>query len=288
MEYLGTIENNCQNDVAHTGIGDCNKKRGKIIAILVTASNAMFPIEKTEFISNLSKYVTQEGNLRMFPITDIIANTPAGGDVNVPEAGFSGPTPTNLNAFSMIYQPDGGDCLLKELKKFNKRKIRVFEIDDEMFIYGTIIKKGGKDYFAGYDGRAYAWDTKTDGSTPSAINFGVWFGAKYENEQKNMHAFEISEVPTGLIGVTLAKGSGAGTVKVVALCDGEDYTSIYADDWTANMFVNKAGGKPTNVVYANGELTITPAGSYRLASASVLGAADIIGLEGADVYIDLT
>lgn len=74
MTFLGTIQNNCQQETPYTGKGDCNKKRGKIIAILITGSNALFPKEKDEFITGLSKYVTQEGNMRVFPLTDIMVS----------------------------------------------------------------------------------------------------------------------------------------------------------------------------------------------------------------------
>lgn len=290
MAYLGNIQNNCQEDQVYTAIGDCNKKKGKIVALLVTGHNALYPISKAAFLAALPGYVTTDGPLKIIPINEIIANTPAGGDVNVPEAGFSGPTPSNLNAFSMIYQVDAGDCMLKELKKLNKRKVRVFEIDDEGYIYGTAVNKNDETFFAGYSGKAYAWNVPTDGTTLAAINFGIWYSANFENEQKNMNAFELDEIPTGLTGVILEKGATTGTAKVFGVCDGTDYTSLYGPDWDPTMFVNASGANPTTVTYSatTGLLTFAPITSYKVASASILEAGDINGLDGVNSLVDLT
>lgn len=291
MAYLGQIQGNCQQDVPYTGIGDCNVKEGKTVALLITGYNALYPIDKATFISNLNGYVSQEGNLRMYPVNSVIANTINGGDINAPEAGFSGPQPTNLNVMNVIYQVDAGNCFYKEIAKLNKRKVRVFRVDDQGYIFGTVIVKGDEQFFAGYEATTYAYITPTDGTTLTAINLAVYYSANREKELKNMHAFEIQEVPTGLLGVLLQKGATTGTAKVVGACDGEDYTSMYGEDWDETMFVNASGANPTTVAYSSttGLLTFTPAtASYKVASASLLAAGDILGIEGVNQLTDLT
>lgn len=289
MAYLGQIQGNCQQDIPHTGIGNCNVKEGKTVALLITGYNAYYPLDNEQFIANLETYVTQEGNLRMFPVNSVIANTISGGDINAPEAGFSGPQPTNLNVMNVVYQVDAGNCFYKEISKLNRRKVRVFRIDDQGYIFGTVVVRNGVNHFAGFEATSYAYITPTDGTTITAINLAIYYGANYEKELQNMNAFEIPEVPSGLIGVMLQKGATSGTAKVVGSCDGEDYTSDYSAEWADVMFINSTGANPTNVVYseATGELTFTPAASYRVANASVLAAGDIIGLEGIDTLTSL-
>ena len=291
MTYLGNIQNNCQDENVYTRLGECNKKKGKIVALLVTGPNALYPIDKETFKTALPGYVTTNGPLRIIPINGISANTPTGGEVNAPEAGFSGPTPSNLTAFSMVYQiKDAGDCLFKELAKLNKRNLRFFEIDDEGFMYGTVVKKGDTLYRQGYSGSPFAWFTRTDGTTLAVVNFGIWYSANYEKEEQNMGAFELDEVPTGLTGVILEKGATTGTAKVLGVCDGTDYTSLYGSDWDPTMFVNASGANPTTVTYSatTGLLTFAPITSYKVASASVLEAGDIVGLDGVNSLVDLT
>lgn len=290
MAYLGTIQGNCQQDIPHTGIGDCNVKEGKTVALLITGYNAFYPLDKEQFIANLETYVTQDGNLRMFPVNSVIANTINGGDINAPEAGFSGPQPTNINAINIVYQTGGGNCFYKEIAKFNRRKVRVFRVDDQGYIFGTVVTRNGENHFAGFEATAYSYITPTDGTTITAINLALYYSANYEKELRNMNAFEIPEVPNGLIGLMLQKGATTGTAKVIGSCDGEDYTLTYGDQWVADMFVNSTGANPTNVAFdeATGLLTFTPVGSYRIASASVLKAGNVIGFEGVNQLVDLT
>lgn len=291
MTYLGSIDNNCRDEMVYTKLGECNKKKGKIVALLVTGPNALYPIDKETFKTALPGYVTTNGSLRIIPINDITANTPSGGEVNAPEAGFSGPVPTNLTAFNMIYQiRDAGNCLLKELKKLNRRNLRFFEIDDEGFIYGPVVKKGDTLYRQGYSGSPFSWFTRTDGTTLAVVNFGIWYGANYEKEEQDTGAFELDEIPTGLTGVILEKGATSGTAKVVGVCDGTDHTSLYGDDWEPTMFVNASGANPTTVDYDSitGLITFAPITSYKVASASVLEAGNIVGLDGVNTLVDLT
>ena len=106
-----------------------------------------------------------------------------------------------------------------------------------------------------------------------------------------MHAFEVGlpNVPDGLIGVALKAGA-TGTASVVTACGGEDITAEYGDKWKANMFINDSGTAATTATFdlATGLLSIAPAGKYRVASASVLEAGDILGLDGVGEYADVS
>ena len=72
--------------------------------------------------------------------------------------------------------------------------------------------------------------------------------------------------------------------------NGEDITAEYGDKWKANMFINDSGTAATTATFdsATGLLSIAPAGKYRVASASVLEAGDILGLDGVGEYADVS
>ena len=221
----------------------------------------------------------------------MVVNTPNGGDIATSDVGFAGARPVGINAYNEAYQVDAGDCLYKEMAKLNKRKVRVFRIDDEGYIYGTVVKRGSEYFFAGFQGTAYAIRTKsTDNTTLAAITLTVYYTPDYEKELKNLNAFEIEDVLAGLKGVILKKGTTTGTATVIGQCGGEDYTSLFGSDWDETSFVNASGGNPTTVTYDSvaNILTFVPIASYRVAPASILSAGDITGIEGLDTLVDLT
>ena len=258
---LGSIKSNCgAMGTPYTGLGSCPKKEGKVSALLITGKNALYPMESEDFVSGLSGYVTTADALKMYPIKGVVGMTINGGEVNAPDLGtYGGPVPTNLTAKNIAYQVDAGDCLYKEISKFNKRKMRVLRVDDEGFVYGTVVVRDGKNYFAGFEATLYAVRTPTDGSTAYNLSLYAYYTPSNESEEKNMHAFEVGlpNVPDGLIGVALKAGAtGAAT------------TATFDS--------------------ATGLLSIAPAGKYRVASASVLEAGDILGLDGVGEYADVS
>lgn len=290
---LGQIKGKCQSETPFTGAGSCPKQEGKVSALIVTAVNAMYPLNGEEFASGLSGYAAENGPLRMYPVKDLVGMTISGGDINAPDLGtYGGPAPTNLNAKNVAYQINGGDCLYKELAKFNKRKMRVFRVDDEGFVYGTVVSRDGQNYFAGFEATLYAMRIPTDGSTAYNLSLYAYYTPNNENEEKNMNAFNVGlvAIPDGLIGVTLKKGAASGTASVVTVCGGEDVTADYGSKWKANMFQNAAGVAPTTVTFAEatGLLTFEPAAAYRVAKAAALSTGDISGIEGVDELVALS
>lgn len=290
---LGQIKGNCKADSPYTGAGVCPKQEGKIQALIITAVNAMYPLEEEEFKSALNGYVGDTSILRMYPVKNVVGMTISGGDINAPDLGtYGGPAPTNLNAKNVAYQIDGGDCLYKELAKFNKRKVRIFRVDDEGYIYGTVVVKDGVSYFAGFEATLYATRTPSDGSTAYNLSLTAYYTPNNEAEEMNMNAFEIgiANVPDGLVGVVLKKGTAANTASVVTMCGGDDITADYGDKWTSNMFINAEGSAPTSVTFGEdtGVLTFDPAGSYRVAPVSKLEEGDIFGFDGVNQLVNLS
>lgn len=283
--YIGTIIENCDAEILRTGVGNCPKKEGKTVGLILTAANALYSVDHNTFRGGMEEYVHASGYMRMYPIKNIVTSAVSGGDVNAPEVGtYGGSAPVGINAINIVYQIDAGDCLYKELLKIRKRKMRVFRVDDEGYIYGTLIHKDGVDYNAGFLVTVYPTLTPTDGSTSYNLSLAVYYTPNYESELANMNAFAINGIPDGLIAVSL---SGNNPGHIITWCSATDVTQDYV--WTAEAFLNKSGANPTSVVSdpATGALTITPTGEYRIAPANVLKAAGIYGLDGEEIFIQV-
>lgn len=291
-DYKGTIESTCEEDKIRSAIAECDIPEGRTQALLISGRNALYPMDKEEFLDNLESYVHTDGSLKLTPIKEIVGTTLNGGDINAPDLGtYGGASPTNLNARNDAFQINAGDCLYKELLKFNKRKVRIFRVDDAGRVYGTVVTQNGVDYFAGFKATLYTMRTRTDGSTSNNLSVYVYYTADNEDEEKNMQAINagLSNIPDGLTGAYLV-AQADGTVKVLTSCGGNDITEEYSTDWTPEMFVTEAGVAATSAAYNAGTKTIaiTPAGSYKIASSEVLFSADIVGLDGVDIYVPVT
>lgn len=289
---IGQIKSNCKSATPLTGAESCAKQEGKISALIVTGLNAYFPTDESQFIAGLDNNVAESGVNRIYPIKNIVGMTLSGGDINAPDLGtYGGPAPTNLNAKNVAYQINAGDCMYKELAKFNKRKMRIFRVDDEGYVYGTIVKRGEEYFFAGFECTLYSVRTPTDGSTAYNLSLYAYYTPNNEDEEKNMSAVNVGlvNIPDGLLGVTLKKGTTSGAAAVITQCGAEDITSEYGDKWKVAMFMNASGGNPTTVTYnpSTGLLTFEPAAAYRIAPSSVLKT-EIPGLEGVNEMVDLS
>lgn len=289
----GQIIGNCTTETPHTGVGSCPKQMGKIVALIVTTKTESYPMDATGFKGKLVTGPYNVANSRMYPIKDLVGMTINGGDINAQDVGtYGGQVPVGLNAKNVAYQVNAGDCMYKELMKLNRRKMRVFLVDEEGYVYGTVVSvsgaSGNEEKFAGFEATLYATRVPTDGSTPYNLSLYVYYTANNENEEKNMHAIEIglTNIPDGLIGVTLVKGSAAGKARVITACGGEDLTLDYA--WDSMDFLNESGTNPTSVTKSGKELTFEPEGSYRVVNAVSLYENQKYGLEGIDEYVSLT
>lgn len=277
---LGKIIGRCgASGVVHTGVGNCPKNEGYTVGLIITAKNAFYPIKGDEFKGKLQDYVGDTTVLRMMPIKDLLANEAAGGEVETNEEGFGAPSPSGLSNFTEFYKIKAGDCQYPELAKLNKRDVRIFRVDDEGYIYGTVVQRGDKHYFAGFSASVYARKAKTTSKTEKGGLFlNAYYSTTYEDELINANAVDVGliAIPEGLVGVTLVK-EGVGA-KVIASCSNEDYTSDI--EWTADAFVDASGVAPTAVSVENGILKFTPAGSYKVQTAAKLQTLDIFGIEG--------
>lgn len=287
---LGTIQDTCsESKQIHTGRGQCSTGEGKTIALLITKTNAAFPLDPEEFKSKLESYVNSEGPLKIWPITNITENTPNGGDIATTAVGFAGDRAVGYNGFSEVYRVDAGDCFFKQISQFNRQPAYVFRIDDTLSLQGVVRVQNGKEVLTGFEASTLmAQRTKGTSMTDIyqvalSVNYSVNYGSV---ELPNLHSFKLDQIPTGLIGVMLKK-NGSG-VKVVSSCDGYDYTRNY--EWTADLFANASGAVPTSVTFneSTGLLTISPAGSYRILGASVLSEHDIYGLDGIKEFVDIS
>lgn len=290
MEFKGTIANNCSEATVRTGTPNCDREMGKPMALAITPVNALYPIDSETFLTALDGYISDEGGMRMMPIKGLAGVTLNGGDINAPELGtYGGARPIGLNAINIAYTLGGGMCLYKELSKLNGRLCRVFIADDSNYLFGTVVSKGGTDYFAGFKGTVYVTYTPTDGSELGTITVTVYYSTEYEKEMQNaMSVYLENGLPDGLIGVML-QAVGADTVRVVTACDQTDVTATYIDDWTQTMFINDSGTAATTVTPEGGNLLkISPSGKYRVASAKILAAGNITGLDGIETYVQVT
>lgn len=288
MAYKGQIITNCEKERPLTGRGNCYLTEGLTDAIILTSLNAYYPLDIEEFNAGVDEWVGDNGIKRMMPIKGVIADTPSGGEINTSQVGYGPIKPVNLSPYSDVFQIEGGLCLYKELSSANGQSYRVFRVDKQGYIYGTIVNVGGVDYFAGFEASVYAYQTKaTDQTTAGGLFLGVYYGSNYEKEMQNINAFEVDNIPDGLVGVLLQKGTSAGTIKVVGSCGGDDYTSQFGSEWDETCFVNTSGANPTDVTFDSqtGLITLAPTGSYKVVSASILQSANIFGIEGIDKFI---
>lgn len=286
---IGQIKGNCKVSIPLTGAESCAKQEGKVASLIVTGLNAYYPVEESAFIASLVGNVVSVGANKMYPIKNVVGMAISGGDINAPELGtYGGPAPTNLNAKNVAYQINGGDCLYKELAKLNKRKMRIFRVDDEGYVYGTIVKRNDEYFFAGFECTLYAMRTPTDGSSAYNLSLYAYYTPNNEDEEKNMSAINVGlvNIPDGLIGITLKKGKTSGVASVITACGGEDITSEYGEKWATSMFTDEAGANPESVTFDEntGLLTFAPAKAFRVVSSAILG---IDGLEGINEFVDL-
>jgi hypothetical protein len=286
IAFLGGIIANCDEKVAHTGRDNCPKAEDATAGLLITKLSAVYPASATEFNEELQGNIVSTGVKKMWPVMDIKENTATGGDPKTSDIGFGGPTPTGINAFSVVYRIAGGDCLYKELMNLDRLQVRVFRIAKDGYIYGTIaLQKTGAtqtEVFRGFDATIKVYRQGATGADPYGLYIAVYYSANYEKELSNLYAFELDEMPQGLVAVKLKAGPDTKTARVVSTCSGSDYTSEFGDLWAAAMFADASGAVPSSVTYNEGTnlLTFGTTGTYRVRNAFTLNAGGIYGLDG--------
>jgi hypothetical protein len=290
VAFLGTIAGNCDEKVSRTGRDNCPKQEGKTMGLLISKLSAVYPAEPDTFNENMQNYIVSNGTDKIWPVMNIVENAVTGGDPATSDVGFGGPTPIGINAFSVDYTLEGGDCLYKELMNLDKMQVRVQRIDDSGFIFGTeIIQKTGSTptiVRRGFDAKLKVYRLAANGSDPYKLHLVVYYSANYEKELANMYAFALDEMPAGLVGVQLKAGTATGIGYVISACSGSDYTSEFGELWAVDMFVDEDGANPTALTYdeEDNTLTFVPSGSYRIRNAFALNEGGIYGLDGVNTF----
>ena len=289
---IGTIQSTCDDEEQiFSGIEKCSKKEGYTIGMFVTDDKARFPADRSEFLAELEANINSG---KIIPLKSFIENTGSGGDVATNEIGFAGPVPSGYNAYNEVYrfEQGAGDCLFKSIQPLNQKKVRIIRVDKDGYVYATLMKEGSSTVLAGFS--AYTMVNRAKATSNTDIyNLGIaaYYGVNYKTiEEPNIHAFELGEIPDGIVGILLEKGATAGTAKVVSICGGTDYMPEYGSDFAdETLFADASGVNPTSVAYSasTGLLTFTPTGSYRILGATALAAKNITGLGGVNKFTSL-
>jgi hypothetical protein len=288
---LGTVAGNCnKNGNAHTRTGSCAIFEGTPNALILTNKSALFSPDEAAFNTEIKEGIYAPSKGRVIPVTGIVSLTANGGDLRTSQEGFGGEKPNGLNPLREDYTiTEGGFCLYKQLSKLNGIQVRMFKVDDQLRAFGTSTINEGEEKTRGYLVTVGVSRRISTGSDQTgAIILSLLYSANFQNEDINANAVQLDELPEGLSGIRLKK-TGSGKAKVFTACDAEDIT----DDYGVNLaepalYKNRAGGNPTAVAYASGELTFTPAAAYKIVDAAALKAEGIEGYEGEEDYVDIS
>ncbi|MCL1933054.1 MAG: hypothetical protein FWF53_04475 [Candidatus Azobacteroides sp.] len=293
MEILGTIGGICDDtDQPHTKQSGCSSFEGITDGFYFTNPGALFDTDEEAFNEEIKNAVYESGIKRVIPVFGLTAVTVNGGDIRTNQEGWGPEMPTGTNAVREDYIiPLGGECLYKQVAKMNKRSMRVFRVDQAMKSFGTAIRQSDEIKQRGFLlNSVYVTLRKETEGQIGAIILSLFYSVNYENELINKHSVQLGEKAEGLSGIYLEKGSASGKAKVRITCSGDDVTSVYGSDLAdRTLYLSESGTNPSSVEYnSSGELTITPAGKYRIADAATLKNAGIEGgYEGENIFGDI-
>lgn len=295
----GFVAGTCAvGDVPHTKVGSCALFAGTPAGLVFHDKNHSFSMDSETFNQEILAAMSAIGMGRAFPVTEgIVDMRPTGGDVRTQQEGFGPENPNGLNALRETYViTSGGICLYKQLAKLSGRQMRVFLIDNANSIYGTVadVVTGvniTEERFRGYLVTVYVRHRRNTGTQSGAIEIDLFYDAKFEAEEKNTHSTILDVALEGISGLILVPGSAPSNAKVLIACSADDVTAFYGTKLAdQTLYKRKDGTAITNVVYANGEITFTPAtagGQYQLETADKFEAATILGVEGENVWTTL-
>lgn len=280
MAVKGYIPGVCVGETPYTGADRCPKAEGDLQALILTDKSAHYDLENPAFEDSLPALVYSNGIDRIYPVKDITSFDGSGDDAETSDLGNGYVKPIRNSQYVQTVRIDGGDCLYKELSKFDGQTMRVFRVDADNYVYGTIVTDAsGADAFAGFLVTVWTRRVGASGTDAYALYLDLYYTVNYKKETKALHAIPLtSDIPDGLVSVVY----DAATSKVVGSCSGVDYTVQYGSSWKADMFINSSGEAATGATYnsATGTITLTPTGTYRVADASVLAAGGIYGVTG--------
>lgn len=233
------LDGTCKTVLAAFGKETCATFKGLPKGFLFSEDDFQLPIEGTFFdeygvsqgtaleIFNGLVPFTVDGRrpqvMAYYPnVTNMESN---GGDVRTSQEGFGGTIPNGRNAYSETYTIlDGGECLYKQLVKLQGREMRMFKIDDQDVLYGTLDKS---ENLKGYKVRIAVTDRPNNGANVGAIMLNIYYTADYQKERESEIAISLGDEIKTLRMLTIKNGVGgsSGQFQIVYACSGRSITS---------------------------------------------------------------
>jgi len=167
-------------------------------------------------------------------------------------------------------------CIHKNMRSFDNRKVRIFEITESNFVKSVDQSDGSQKGQAGLltvDLQTLA-DSSVSAKSPYSFRY---IGTEYDQNPADTQLDGPHEDIQGIVDVTIEEILTSTTsllnVQVKKICNGESVTNLVLADFE----VLDAGGSPVTVTSA----TFVPANdAYELASAAAFANGDTVGLDG--------
>ena len=232
------LDGTCKSVLAAFGKETCATFKGLPKGFLFSEADFQLPVVGTFFdkfgashgtaleIFNGLVPFTSEGRrpqvMAYYPnVTNMEAN---GGDVRTSQEGFGGTIPNGRNAYSETYTIiDGGECLYKQLIKLQGREMRMFKIDDQDVLYGTLDKS---ENVKGYKVHIAVTDRPNNGANVGAILLNIYYTADYQKERESEIAIALGDEIKTLRVLTIKSGVNRSTTRfqIVYACSGRSIT----------------------------------------------------------------
>lgn len=299
----------CAAGGGNTGIGDCPLIPKNIIGFFIVPNNfELTPAQLATLQTSLQTAANSDVTAnRIYPVHDLVGITDNTGDLVTETLGYNGLSVISEGKYDWTFRfVNGGLCLLKQLRKYNNKSVRVLLYDASFVLYGTM--KGAN--MAGIPLEVFHAlpFTLSDGSgTTTAFNIRMVLDPVYLNDNLAFvetidEGFLLKEI-TGLQDINLSELIPPSAKPVIVLqalagCSGENLYDLYSTEladealWTVTNATTGADIAITSVAAsaANKAFTVTiPATTdpvvVSLAPVSELVAAGIEGYEGKSVRV---
>lgn len=290
-EVLGKVTGNCAgNNRIRTRVGDCDVMPTKLVGLLLTPKGATFPADADAFLAELEQNIVSG---KIIPLTGLEIPTVSGFDIasSTPDGGgmrYIGLNPPQFD----IPITGAGLCKAKALVPLNLKYMSYIWLCQEGADYrlfaATKLDADGNEVIYGYDGQNILAYTMPTGTEPFITRFNVSFSTLFGDQFASTTSFVVPNTTLldGLMGITLAVGTVAGTATIVSSCSGQNVGADIAamlDGDAVEMFENtETGANPTTATIdpTTGLVTIAPAGTYRIVPAAALFELGVVGFDG--------
>lgn len=259
--FLGAL---CETQaIVALGKDACSKFKGLPKGFVFTDENFSFdgtskelrtPSDVVELLNGFVSFAPLTGGETRSPNTplimpyypSIVTLETEGGDPRINQEGFGSGVPNGINPYSETYTiTDGGDCMYKQLAKLENRLMRVFRIDENDIMYGTVDKNGN---IKGYKCYISVTPRENTGDTVGANLLLITYQNSYKQERVNEVAVALEEELQTLrqVAVAVPRDVTEG-FRIVTECTGSSITKgnkALADVFVANPEVFIADGAP--------------------------------------------